>query len=106
MGLEVVNKQGICHIAVKDEMTIYNASEMKTNLLEPLNRNDEVEVSLEEVSEIDSAGVQIILMLRHEARRLEKELRFVKHSPAVLEVLETLNLLAYLGDPIVLPAGE
>lgn len=106
MGLEVVQKQGVCHASVKDEMTIYTAAEMKNNLIELLNQHDELEISLENVSEMDSAGVQVILLLRHEARHFEKELRFVKHSAAVIQVLETLNLLTYLGDPVVLPAGE
>lgn len=92
--------------AVQDEMTIYTAAEMKTQLLEQLNLCDELEISLAGVSELDSAGVQIILMLRHEADRQGKKVHFVHHSPAVLDVLEILNLVAYLGDPVVLPAGE
>jgi anti-anti-sigma regulatory factor len=49
--------------------------------------------------------VQILLVLKREAQRLGKQLAFVNHSPAVREVLDLLNLVAELGDPLVIP-GE
>lgn len=105
MAIEVSRTQDVCHLAIKDEMTIYTAAEMKNELLEHLNLSQELEISLHDVTELDSAGVQLILLLRHEARRLNKELRFVNHSLAVVDVLELFNLVPYLGDPVVLPAG-
>lgn len=106
MAIEVQHNQDQCRVVINDELTIYTAAEMKTRLLELLADNRLLEISLAGVSEIDSAGVQIILLLRREAERLEKELIFVNHSTAVLDVLELLNLVSYLGDPVVIPAKE
>ncbi len=86
-------------------MTIYTVVTLKEDLLGHLENCKELEVSLEEVSEMDSAGLQLMLVMRLEASRTDKELHFVKHSSAVIDMLETLNLAAHLGDPIVLPAG-
>jgi len=33
----------------------------------------------------------------------QRKLHLVAHSPAVLEVLEMLNLAAHFGDPLVIP---
>lgn len=106
MAIEISQTGNLCQLVIKDELTIYTASEMKQQLLEHLSKCNELEISMAQVSEMDSAGVQIVLLLRHEAYRQGKELRFVNHSPAVLEVLEILNLVPYLGDPVVLTAGE
>ena len=106
MGIEIQQNHDQCRIIIDDELTIYTAAEMKENLLKALYTCRQMEVSLAGVSEIDSAGVQIILLLHREAKRLEKELFFINHSPAVVEVLELLNLVSYLGDPVVIPAKE
>ncbi|MBV7296958.1 STAS domain-containing protein [Enterovibrio paralichthyis] len=105
MSIDVNSKDGISHLSINDEMTIYTATAMKNELVDKLCHCHEMEISLENVSEIDSAGVQILIALRQEAAQLKKEMRFVKHSAAVLDVFETLNLAAHFGDPIVLPAG-
>lgn len=106
MSLQMRLNQDTCSVTLDDEMTIYTASEIKSQLLDALDSSRELEISLAGVSELDSAGVQIILMLRQEARRQQKELRFIHHSPAVLDVLDILNLVPYLGDPVVMPAQE
>lgn len=106
MAIKVDKKGEVSHLSIEDEMTIYSAATLKDDLLGHLEASKELEVSLENVSEMDSAGLQLMLVLRSEATRTEKQLRFVKHSPAVIDVLETLDLAAYFGDPIVIPAGE
>ncbi len=105
MTIKVEKKGDVSHLSIDDEMTIYSAAALKDDLLGHLEAGKELEISLENVSEMDSAGLQLMLVLRSEATRTEKELHFVNHSPAVIDVLETLNLVAWFGDPIVLPAG-
>ena len=38
--------------------------------------------------------------------RLDHALRIVGHSPAVREVIEFFNMVAFFGDPLVIPANE
>lgn len=96
----------MCQILISDEMTIYTAAEYKKELTGYLSDSDEVEISLQEVTELDSAGLQIMLLLNSEAKLHGKELRFVNHSPAVIEVFELLNLASFFDDPTVLLAAE
>ncbi len=91
---------------VSDEMTIFQASELKPELLACLRHSshNEIEFDLSQVAEIDTSGVQLMLMLKRDAQRLEKTLTFTHHSPSVLAVIDLLNLGSNLGDPLLLTA--
>lgn len=85
-------------------MTIYSAEQTKTWLLDALARCNELAVDLSQVGEIDSAGMQLLMLAKREANRQEKTLRLNSHSPAVVEMLDFFNMAAYFGDPMVIPA--
>ncbi len=91
-------------LRIDGEMTIYSAAEHKTRLLEHLGDSDELELDLAGVDEMDSAGLQILLVLKREVERSGRSLRLRNHSRAVYEVLELLNMQAHFGDPVVIPA--
>jgi len=105
MGVKAKKNKGICKLTIDEELTIYSAARLKDELLGHLSSCAEVELNLEEVSEMDSAGLQVLLMLKKEAVRVNKEVSFVKHSQAVVEIIELLNLAAHFGDAMVLPAS-
>jgi len=90
--------------AVQGEFGIYSAAQLRTELLHLLLANPQLDIDLGEVGEFDSSGVQILLVLKREAQRQNKELTFIHHSPSVREVLDLLNLVAELGDPLVIPS--
>lgn len=102
---EFINQQDggrfIC--TVQGEMNIYSASQVRDELLQSLSANAQVEIDLANVTDFDSSGVQILLVLRREAQRTGKSLSFVHHSQAVREVLDLLNLVGELGDPLIIP---
>lgn len=102
MSINVVQEGERCRIAIDGEMNIYTAAEMKPALLEPFAGADEVEVSLEGVSEIDTAGVQLLITAKREASALNKSLRLVGHSQPVVDVFELCNLSGFFGDPLVI----
>lgn len=89
--------------AVHGELNIYSASQVRDELLHNLACHAQVEVDLANVADFDSSGVQILLVLRREAQRSGKNLSFVHHSQAVREVLDLLNLVGELGDPMIIP---
>ncbi|AMK76560.1 MULTISPECIES: STAS domain-containing protein [Methylomonas] len=89
-------------LTIKDELTIYNAAEQKINLLVFLTAGDDLEINLANVTEIDTAGLQLLILIKREAAHLGKNLRFVMHSKAVLDVLELANLTGAFGDQVVL----
>ena len=87
---------------IEGELTIFTAAEMKSPLLAFLNTNDEIEINLANVTEIDTAGLQLLILLKREAAKAGKTLHYVMHSKVVLDLLELANLTRSFGDQIVL----
>jgi len=89
-------------LALESELTIFTAAEQKMRLLAFLKSGDELEINLADVAEIDTAGLQILILLKREAAQTGKTLVFVMHSKAVLDVLELTRLSGVFGDQVVL----
>jgi anti-anti-sigma factor len=93
---------GVYRLAVDGDMTIYSALELKDQLLEPLTQCDSMELDLGAVSEIDSAGLQLMVLLKTEARESGKTLSITSHSPAVLDIMELCDLEGFFGDTVLI----
>src|SRR5262245_43833243 len=104
MNIQVKLDGELVQIKIAAALNIYVAAEAKEQLLNALKQGQEVEVDLSELEELDTAGVQLMLMLKHEAQRANKACLFMHHGPAVREVMDLLNLTGALGDPVVIPA--
>ena len=89
-------------VRIEGEMTIYQAEQLKRTLLDALDRTSVLEVNLAAVTELDTAGVQLLMLAKKTARDRQKELRLVAHSEAVVEVFELIDLGPYFGDPLVI----
>jgi anti-sigma B factor antagonist len=85
---------------ITGEMTIYTAAEQKDQLLAFIGSGKTLEINLSQVSELDTAGTQLLILAKQEAARANKQLRFSMHSNAVLDVLELANLTTVFGDPL------
>lgn len=107
MSIDFEEKNGVRCLSIRGDMTVYTAAEQKNQLFQRLQIDPpcRVDIDLSEVSEIDCAGLQILLLLKAESSKRHIELHFIHHSKAVVEVLELLNLTAFFGDPVVIPAG-
>lgn len=97
---------GMTRTAVEGGLSIYHATEIKQHLIDGVRASKLLELDLSHVKEIDTAGLQLLLLAKRESQTLGHELRIVSHSPAVREVFEFLNLVAFFGDPLVIPASE
>ncbi|MDO8775434.1 MAG: STAS domain-containing protein [Burkholderiaceae bacterium] len=97
---------GLCRIAVEGEMTIYAAQALKDELLAPLAQCETVELDLSGVSEIDSAGLQLLIMAKAEAQERGKVLSITGHSQAVLEILDLCDLEGFFGDNVLIHQEE
>ncbi|MNY78238.1 hypothetical protein D3C86_2184100 [compost metagenome] len=75
-------------------------------LLDALAATDELELNLAQVAEMDTAGLQLLVLLKKESQRTGKRLRIVAHSQAVSSVIDFCNMAAEFGDPLVIPAHE
>ena len=88
------------------DLTIYNAPEHKMALMNALGESAVVELDLAHVGQIDSAGLQVLLLAKRESVAGGKVLRVVAHSQAVRDLLDFFNVASYFGDPLVIPAHE
>jgi anti-anti-sigma factor len=106
MTAKANNDDGVLQVSIQDEMTIYNAQSLKETLLGYCVPGiQELQLDLSAVTEIDSAGLQLLLLLKAEAHKRGFTLCLLRHSAAVLEAFELLKLGTYFGDPIVFPAN-
>jgi anti-anti-sigma factor len=88
-------------LRIEGELTIYRAAELKQTLLEKVGAHPKLEIDLSGVTEVDTAGVQLLMLAKQTALTAQGEVTLVSHSPAVIDVLELLDLAAYFGDPLV-----
>ena len=98
--------EGAVHLILDGPMTIYNAAEIKAQIISGMQSAHIVELDLSHVSEMDTAGFQLLVMAKRESQRKGHTLRIVAHSPAVREVIDFYNMDAYFGDPMVIPADH
>jgi anti-sigma B factor antagonist len=89
-------------VLVQGNMTIYEAASDKQALLEALAEATELEVDLSSVAEMDTAGLQLLILVKRESLKAGKALRLTGHSEASLDVLDRYNLAGYFGDPVVI----
>lgn len=91
-------------LTLVDDMTIYNAAQQKTRLLEALQDCTVLELDLSAVGEVDTAGFQLLVLVKREATRAGKQAPIVAHSQAVHDVVDFFNMAATFGDPLLMPA--
>lgn len=95
-------RSGICHAQVNGEMTIYTATECRNLLQQCLQSCEQAEINLSGVTEIDSAGVQLLIQAKREGVRLGKSIKLVSHSPSVMEIIDLFQLAPEFGDMMII----
>jgi len=96
----------VCRLVLSDDLTIYHALAAKEQLLEALANNDAIELDLSHVGEIDTSGLQLLVMAKRDSVAAGKRLSIVAHSPAVRQTIDFCNLASFFGDPVVIAAHE
>mgnify|MGYP001203927230 CR=1 FL=1 len=95
---------GALHLILDGPMIIYNAGEIKAQLMNGLASATILEIDLSHVSEMDTAGFQLLVLAKRESLRQGHTLRIIAHSPAVRDVIDFYNMDAFFGDPMIIPA--
>jgi anti-sigma B factor antagonist len=97
--LNIESSDGVLTIKIMGDCSVKSAVTVSNELQDALKSADsEVELDLSEVEEIDTAGVQVLVVLRREARLLSKRLSIVAHSPASNNILTTFGLNDYFEN--------
>lgn len=102
MACEIGFDAGAQSIAPQGELTIYTVGEIRNRLLQAMATSDRIEIDLAGVTDIDTAGLQLMLLAK---RQPGTEVRFTHHSAAVLRLVDMANVGLMLGDPLVISAG-
>jgi len=90
---------------LRGDCNIYHAAELKAALFDKLRTPTSFDINLSGVTEIDTAGIQVLMAAKNHARAHGVELRLLGHSPAVLELIEIYDLAAWFGDSLVVAAA-
>jgi anti-sigma B factor antagonist len=89
-------------IAIDGELTIYAVAGWKCALFDKLGACAGLDIDLSGVSEIDTAGQQLLIAAKRHANATGKGLRLSGHSQAVVDMLDLCRLGGFFGDPVVL----
>lgn len=91
-------------LVLEGVVSIYIVQELKERLLAGVRDNPVLQLDLSQVTELDSAGLQLLYLAKREAIKQGHMLHIVAHSDAVREVFDLCNLNAWFGDPTLIPA--
>jgi anti-sigma B factor antagonist len=94
-------------LKIDGELTIFRAAELKPVLLaEP----PALEIDLSGVTDLDTAGLQLLMLAKRCAVAQGRDLHLTRLSPVVVDVFGLLNVAEYFGESIAkdvqAPAGE
>jgi len=84
--------RGICKLAIDIDMTIYAIDELKKGFSEEIDSYDRFELNLGKVEDIDSSGIQLLLVLRKELVRKKKKLKLTVLSGVVTKLIEKYGI--------------
>ncbi len=85
-------------IRIEGGMTICQVLALRQILLDSIIHSSDIDIDLSAVDEIDTAGVQLLILAKRTALSQHRELNLIGHSPAVLDVFELLNLFEYFDN--------
>jgi len=89
------NKSGTA-LSLDGELTIYTVSQAKQALLEDHeNFSSEVAMDLQAISEIDTAGLQLLLFVQKHLSGIDKKLHVVKSNEHVDALFKHLDVASY-----------
>lgn len=99
---EAAPPSGAQRLVFDGPLTIYDAASVKGRLQAALDHEDAsaLELELSQVTEIDTAGLQLLMLARLESQRLKRPLRIVTPNAAVKDAIAFCRLEAFFGDAL------
>ena len=86
---------------LREELNIASVAEDRDHLVQLLQPDGELELDLEGLTEIDTAGVQLLVALRKEANSIGCALHLAGSGGNVQESFGMLGLSHFLDEPLV-----
>lgn len=98
MEISESQEEGVCRVRIEGEMTVYHADPLKKKLFDIFFKNSELEVDLSSVRDMDTAGFQILMLLRREANMTGRRFRITSHSESTIQVVRLFKAENYLRE--------
>ncbi len=95
-----------CRLTLSGELTIYTAAALKERLVRELEEPGSMEIDLEKVTDLDTAGFQVLYGLRRACARIGKDLKISSPSRTVREVFEIYNAARHFGNSFLNPERD
>jgi len=99
MGIQFTREDNSVVASFIDELSIYTANEYHAALIEELPSVSDLTINLAGVTDLDSAGLQLLMALSYLAPDID--VQFVQHSTVVSETLNLLGLADHFGAPVM-----
>jgi anti-anti-sigma factor len=87
---------------VEGELTVFTVHALKDRIMAALAESSTLQINLSDVSEVDGAGIQLLLAAKREAQQRGGTLSLTGHPPQFIAALELTDLAREFGDPLVL----
>lgn len=97
MEIKLENKDGLCTARISGEMNIYHANGLKQGVIEALASQEPLQIDLSGATELDSTGLQLLLLARREAEKSGKTFSVVNASEAAFAVIDLFSVGEYLN---------
>lgn len=94
------------YIKLGGSLTVQHATTLHRNLLNLVSKKENLYINLENVTEIDTAGIQLLLALKREFQNTDRILVYHSHSPALLSIMDLYGLVNVFADPVRLTIAE
>lgn len=79
-------------LKIEGELTVFTVHELKVRLLAALGEGQPLQIDLGGVSEVDGAGIQLLLAAQREARQHGSAITLLAVPPQVEEALKLTDL--------------
>jgi anti-anti-sigma factor len=99
MTVDTEERDGDRCVRIRGELTVYRAAALRPALRDLARRRGALTLDLTHVTEMDTAGLQLLLAFRREANERDGTVRIEAAAPAVRELLQLTNVAQCFGLP-------
>ncbi len=96
------SKDSSAVVSFEGEFNIYSATELKNKFTELLDLHEQLIINLNNVTSIDTAGIQVLIFLKKESESHKKKLILQSHNLVVLRFFDLYGLVGFFADKIAI----
>lgn len=88
----------VCHMKIVGEMKIYDVIQYKKEILESMESYISLNLELEELEDLDAAGLQLLILLKKESDKKQIPLNLASISMPVQKLLDLYCLTEWFQN--------